>query len=100
MGLTGRGAANDLILSPAGNAAQALLHSHALPPLKLLYAMQLAEYGHVSQAAQYCQVVLGHLEALGTKMPPGLRICVSMTRDLLDRLQSHAQVGRGLPGVV
>ncbi|GMH39387.1 hypothetical protein BSKO_07285 [Bryopsis sp. KO-2023] len=64
----------------------------ALQPYKLLYAWTLAEYGKISEAAHYCELVLEALKSLGNKVPPGLMVCAASARELLERIQQHAVI--------
>ena len=74
-----------------GNSSYTLQHALTLLPYKLLYASQLAEHGLISEAAQYCGVIQQAMGAV-PKLPPGLSVCNTFTKDLLDRLQSYAAV--------
>lgn len=74
-----------------GNSSYTLQHALTLLPYKLLYASQLAEHGLISEAAQYCGAIQQAMGAV-PKLPPGLSVCNTFTKDLLDRLQSYAAV--------
>ena len=74
-----------------GNSSYTLQHALTLLPYKLLYASQLAEHGLISEATQYCGVIQQAIGAV-PKLPPGLSVCNTFTKDLLDRLQSYAAV--------
>ena len=74
-----------------GNSSHTLQHALTLLPYKLLYASQLAEHGLISEAAQYCGAIQQAMGAV-PKLPPGLSVCNTFTKDLLDRLQSYAAV--------
>ena len=75
----------------AGNSSYTLQHAVTRLPYKLLYAAQLAQHGLISEAAQYCGAIQQALGAL-PKLPPGLSVCQTFTKDLLDRLHSYAAV--------
>lgn len=60
-------------------------------PYKLQYAAHLAEHGLISEAAQYCGAIQQAMGAV-PKLPPGLSVCQTLTKDLLDRLHSYAAV--------
>ena len=75
----------------AGNTSYTLQYGLMLLPYKFPYAAQLAEHGLVSEAAQYCGGIQQALGAL-PKLPPGLLVCQTLTKDLLDRLQTYAAV--------
>ena len=75
----------------AGNSSYTLQYGLMLLPYKFLYAAQLAEHGLISEAAQYCGAVQQAMGAV-PKLPPGLLVCQTFTKDLLDRLQSYAAV--------
>ena len=74
-----------------GNSSYTLQHALTLLPYKLLYAARLAEHGLISEAAQYCGAIQQAMGAI-PKLPPGLSVCMTFTKDLLDRLQSYAAV--------
>lgn len=57
-----------------------------------MFLGMLADYGKVSEAVHYCELVLEALKSLGNKMPPGLTVCAGSARILLERLQQHAMV--------
>lgn len=76
----------------AGNSSYTLHHALTRLPYKLLYAAHLAQHGLISEAAQYCGAIQQAMGAL-PKLPPGLSVCQTFTKDLLDRLQSYAAVG-------
>ena len=74
-----------------GNSSYTLQHASTLLPYKLLYAVQLAQHGLISESAQYCGAIQQAMGAVA-KLPPGLSVCNTFTKDLLDRLQSYAAV--------
>lgn len=74
-----------------GNSSYTLQHALTLLPYKLLYAVQLAQHGLISESAQYCGAIQQAMGAV-PKLPPGLSVCNTFTKDLLDRLQSYAAV--------
>ena len=68
---------------------------HFLPlpwlPYRLVYALRLAEAGHISQAAAYCTRLVAIFEKM-QKPPPGVLVAKAMAADLAARLAAHAQV--------
>lgn len=75
----------------AGNFSYTLQYGLMLLPYKFLYAARLAEHGLISEAAQYCGAVQQAMGAV-PKLPSGLLVCQTLSKDLLDRLQSYAAV--------
>ena len=80
----------DSMLLCVGNAVFA---QQALPwlPYRLLYAVHLAEHGHINTASSYAAHLVHTLSGL-QRPPPNLMVARSLASDLSQRLHMHASV--------
>eukprot|EP00210_Caulerpa_lentillifera_P002975 g2840.t1 len=60
-------------------------------PYKLHFAKRLAEYGKISEAIQYCEVIMETIKNSSSRFPKELVNCKYQTNDLLAQLKAHAE---------